>query len=162
MVLPSARGWLRSAAAQWQTFEAYGMPSQLCLRHERSPDRGVPAGEVKPRLARLLECARCAVEPKVPFDLCLTPLGITVGRDRESPLAVIDSPIPFPMIAQAEHAVSGVVTLAAGGARNEAAQVHALAIKVFGNRETCATTARDEEHPYWSVLLPVHFQFFPP
>lgn len=64
------------------------------------------------------------------------------------------------MIAEAEQAVFGVVTLAAGGARNEAANVHALAVKVFGNRETCATTARDEEHPYGSALLPVHFQFF--
>ena len=64
------------------------------------------------------------------------------------------------MIAEAEQAVSGVVALAAVGAGDEAAKVHAFAIKVFGNCETCATTARDEEHPDGTVIRPVGFHFF--
>jgi hypothetical protein len=83
-----------------------------------------------------------------------------MGRDRESLLAVIDAPIAFPMIAEAEQTVSGIVALAAVGAGDEAAKVHASAIKVPGNRETCATTARDEEHPDGAAFRRLVFHFF--
>ena len=64
------------------------------------------------------------------------------------------------MIAEAEQTIPGIVALPTVGAGNETADVHAPAIKVVRDSETCATTARDEEHPYRTPLLAVRFHLF--
>jgi hypothetical protein len=65
--------------------------------------------------------------------------------------AAIYFPKTVPRIAQPQHAVLGIVTFAAVGAGNKAANVRALAIEIFGNGKAGAATARDEEHA--GVLL---------
>jgi hypothetical protein len=81
---------------------------------------------------------------------------------RSTCLAVVHSPISCPMITEPKRAVPGVVALPAIGAWNKAANVHALAIKVFGNSKARATTTGDEEHAHRIPFLLAHLQGFSP
>ena len=63
---------------------------------------------------------------------------------------------------KAQEAIARVVALAAVGAGNEAAQVHASAIKVLGDGKGCATTARDEEHAEALLLVSAVPGWMPP
>ena len=66
------------------------------------------------------------------------------------------------MIAEAEQTIPGVVALPAVGAGNETADVHALAIKVFGNSKARATTTWNEQHAHRIPFLLAHLQGFSP
>ena len=58
----------------------------------------------------------------------------------------------FWSIAEAQHAIFRIVTLAAIGTGDEAANVRAPTIEVLSDGKCSATTAWDEEHavPVWS------------
>jgi len=61
-------------------------------------------------------------------------------------LAAADFPEAFVLVVEGQQAIARIVTLAAVGAGNEAADVHSAAVVIFGNGKTGAATARDEEH----------------
>ena len=64
-------------------------------------------------------------------------------------------PKALPVVVHAQHAVLGIVPLAASGAGKEAADMRPLLVEIFGNREGSATAARDQEHAGKSFLIPV-------
>jgi hypothetical protein len=51
------------------------------------------------------------------------------------------------MKSQLKRTILGVVALTTMGADRESAPSRALSVATFGNRETVAAAARDEEHP---------------
>jgi hypothetical protein len=52
----------------------------------------------------------------------------------------------FILIVEAKQAIARIVTLAAIGTRNEAAEVHSLPIVIFGDGKAGAATAGNEKH----------------
>src|ERR1019366_6864 len=62
------------------------------------------------------------------------------------PLAAADFPKAFILVVESQEPIARVVTLAAVGAGNEAAEVHSTAVVILGNGKAGAATARDEEH----------------
>ena len=52
----------------------------------------------------------------------------------------------FLLVVEREQTIARVVTLAAVGARNEAADVHSSAVVIFGDGKDQAATAGDEGH----------------
>jgi len=57
-----------------------------------------------------------------------------------------DFPKLFFLIIEAQKPIPRIVALAAVGARNKAAQMRAMTVKVFRNGKGCAATARNKEH----------------
>ena len=61
-------------------------------------------------------------------------------------LTTVHLPEPLPVVVHPQHAVLGIVSLAASGAGKEAADMRPLAVEVLGNREGGAAAARDQKH----------------
>ena len=72
-------------------------------------------------------------------------------------LATVDVPEALAVVVHPQHAVLGIVTLAAIGAGKETANVRSLAVEVFGDGKSCAATARDEKHPGKPLLTLARF-----
>ena len=78
------------------------------------------------------------------------------------PSTAVHFPEMFRLISETQEPVARIMPLAAIGAGNEAADVHALAIKVFRNSKARATTTWDEEHAHRIPFLLAHLQGFSP
>ena len=61
--------------------------------------------------------------------------------------ALFDFPVTLAMKPELKEPILGVVALTTMGADRESAPSRALSVATFGNRETVAAAARDEEHP---------------
>src|SRR5450755_1295567 len=62
------------------------------------------------------------------------------------PSATANLPEAFLLVVERQESIARVVALAAFGAGDKAAEVHSLAVIIFGNGNARAATARDQEH----------------
>jgi len=68
-------------------------------------------------------------------------------------LAFVDLPVTFAVESHFQQPIFGIMVLAAAGTDHVAAPCRSLAVVVFGNGESHAATAWDEEHAEGSLWL---------
>src|SRR5436305_5006003 len=86
------------------------------------------------------------IEPRVPSTQLADNPGEECRLQIDDCLTTINFPEALPVVIHAQDAVLGIVTLSTSGTWKEAADMGALPVEIFGNREGRAATARDQKH----------------